>query len=429
MKSDQSGSVAIMFGVGCICFFVLIGLSVDTARYYNLATKIQDSLDAATLAGAKHLDDDSMTDDQIVALTRANFVAAIKSLGVATQTAPTINIVVDRVNSSVKSTSDMTVRSLFGPLVMLPQYVPVARTSKVVYDMKHVELSMVLDITGSMNAKNKISDMKAAATDIVDELLTDSINENSIRISVAPYSASVNAGQYVNSVASVVTSYTCSWYFGVGCKTAAGVGVDTCVIERSGSNALTDVAPIGLDKLAKVTTLPFGNYMCPDATVIPLSGKSQKDQIKSTINGYVAGGSTAGHIGTAWGWYLLSPSWSSVFPSASAPGAYGDSKVNKTVLIMTDGLFNTSYKSGPASNAATMTNESYSQFQSLCSGMKAKGINIYTVGFDLSDPNALSQLQTCATSPANFFDAKTGNELKAAFKAIAAKLNTLRVAS
>ena len=41
-------------------------------------------------------------------------------------------------------------------------------------------------------------------------------------------------------------------------------------------------------------------------------------------------------------------------------------------------------------------------------GAKAKGIKVFTVGFDLNSPRALAELQKCATGPENFFDAKTG---------------------
>ena len=97
------------------------------------------------------------------------------------------------------------------------------------------------------------------------------------------------------------------------------------------------------------------------------------------------------------------------------------------MIIMTDGIFNTSYLTG-STDPVTQANESYAQFDALCAAIKGKGIKIYTVGFDLSDARALSELQNCASGAAYFFDAKTGADLKAAFKAIAQKLNTLRVA-
>jgi hypothetical protein len=293
---------------------------------------------------------------------------------------------------------------------MLPQYINVQRTSKVVYDMKHVELAMVLDITGSMNTNNKIGDLRTAATDVVDELFTNSINEDSIRIALAPYSAAVNAGTLADAVSN-------------------GPKKDNCVIERNGNHAATDDAPSPPDQLRRVSSLPYGHYSCPPEPVIPLTGKSGMKTLKNSIKSYVAVGNTAGHIGAAWGWYLLSPYWASVLPKASAPGPYGDKKINKTVLIMTDGLFNTSYINGPSTPNDKQVEESYSSFQSICASMKSKGITIYTVGFDLYDTRAIGELKQCASSEANFFDAKTGADLKAAFKSVVANLNTLRVAS
>ena len=106
----------------------------------------------------------------------------------------------------------------------------------------------------------------------------------------------------------------------------------------------------------------------------------------------------------------------------------------KTVLIMTDGLFNTSYKSGGSTASATQTDESYAQFQALCDGMKSKEINVFTVGLNLSavaasDPRAKTELQNCASGAANFFDAETGADLKKAFQKIAQRLTTMRVAN
>ncbi|MEQ1612919.1 MAG: VWA domain-containing protein, partial [Hyphomicrobiaceae bacterium] len=141
----------------------------------------------------------------------------------------------------------------------------------------------------------------------------------------------------------------------------------------------------------------------------------------------VATGATAGHIGAAWGWYLLSPKWAAVLPSASAPVPYTDKTVTKHVIFLTDGIFNTSYKNGPATDDTTQMNESYAQFQSLCTNMKAQGITVYTVALDLLDPRALTELATCGG--ANSYTAADAVALKAVFQQIVSQLNHLRVAS
>ena len=426
---DAEGSIAIVFGLSCIVLFGLIGLATDTSRYYNYASHMQQALDAATLAGAKMLPDDSVNDSDIIAVIRANYMQSMRSAGVAARDISEPIIDIDRPTNTVIVDGSSRLPAMFANILNGDDRVEIKRTSRVVFDRKLVELSMVLDITGSMNSNNKLADMKIAAKDVIDELYNASLSENDVRIALAPYSASVNAGDLAAAVTAPTPSNQCSQrpQRGQNCEDASGVAIDTCVIERQGVNAATAAAPVGTDVLPTVPSTPYGNYVCPASTVVPLTGKSDQNTLKAILDGYVANGSTAGHIGAAWGWYLLSPEWAAVL-GASAPKAYGSDGVNKSMIIMTDGIFNTSYLSGSATSAAAQADESYAQFDALCDGIKAKGIQVFTVGFALNDARALSELANCASSPGTFFDAQTGADLKASFHSIAQKLNTLRVA-
>jgi hypothetical protein len=145
-------------------------------------------------------------------------------------------------------------------------------------------------------------------------------------------------------------------------------------------------------------------------------------------------GSTAGHLGTAWAWYLLSPNWSSLWPSANAPAAYGADKLKKIAILMTDGEYNTQYTSkGISDGSSSLTSCpnaangvcSSAQAVSLCTAMKAKGIEVYTVGFELDNQTAVNTLSSCATDANHFYNSSTGDALKAAFTDIALKISTL----
>ncbi len=87
---------------------------------------------------------------------------------------------------------------------------------------------------------------------------------------------------------------------------------------------------------------------------------------------------------------------------------------------MTDGMFNSAYESD--------NGDSIAQARSLCDGMKLSGVTIYTVGFQVPE-EVLPVLQYCATSPAHFFDARDGQELRGTFQTIAKRLSSLRIAS
>jgi Flp pilus assembly protein TadG len=130
------------------------------------------------------------------------------------------------------------------------------------------------------------------------------------------------------------------YYFRSDYGTYNNYQVSTCVTERT-TDAYNDTAP---------STTPLGrNYPdagndCLSSTITPLS--SNKTSLKSAIDGYVAEGSTAGHIGTAWAWYLLSPNFGALWPAASKPGVYGDQNILKVAVLMTDGAYNTPYCNG-----------------------------------------------------------------------------------
>src|SRR5690606_17022291 len=92
--------------------------------------------------------------------------------------------------------------------------------------------------------------------------------------------------------------------------------ISACATERTGANAYTAVAPspafVGRNYHAS------GNP-CPDSPIVPLS--SDKTMLKNNIDDMEAVGSTAGHMGIAWGWYLLSPNFSYLFPTDNQPAA------------------------------------------------------------------------------------------------------------
>ena len=85
---------------------------------------------------------------------------------------------------------------------------------------------------------------------------------------------------------------------------------------------------------------------------------------------------------------------------------------------MTDGEYNTSY-------SAT---DSTTQARQLCAEMKKTGIVVFTVGFDLGgNATAINTLSNCASDPSKFYDTKTGDQLRHAFRDIAIQASPLRL--
>ena len=158
--------------------------------------------------------------------------------------------------------------------------------------------------------------------------------------------------------------------------------------------------------------------------MVPLT--SDKRRLRDEVARYGTYSATAGHLGTGWAWYMLSPKWASVVPAASRPAAYDDKNTIKTVILMTDGIYNTF---GGLANAAASQKRS----KELCANMKSEGVVVYTIGFDLehagpAKADAISVLSECASASSKFFRAEKPEELRAAFRAIALDISNLRLA-
>lgn len=276
------------------------------------------------------------------------------------------------------------------------------------------------------------------------------LNGNTYTISsVTSNTFTINAN---TSSASKYTSggvATCEWSTNPGCTqfnfTNANWGNRTldlgnCVSERIGTDAYTDVAP---------STSPVGrnydstNNPCPSAQITPLS--SDRTALKSAINNLAATGSTAGQIGFAWGWYMISPNFGYLWPNASQkPAAYKAKDLMKVVVLMTDGDFNTPYckgviaadadsGSGSASdhiNCNATNGDPFVQTKKMCDEMKKStyGLTIYTVGFTVTSSDAKDVLKYCATDTDKVYFPVTGSDLKTSFKSIAQGISNLRIA-
>lgn len=214
--------------------------------------------------------------------------------------------------------------------------------------------------------------------------------------------------------------------------------ITNCVSERSGPQAYTDANPASAS-LAPVYG-PIGSaYMCPPSQVVGLT--ANRTQAHSTINALAANGNTGGHVGVAWAWYAIAPNFDTFFTGESAPAAY-ESDVAKSIVLMTDGEYNSSYCNGVVSQSSTSgsggsndhincnapNGHSFDQAQSLCAAAKTAGVTIYTVGFQIvNDQRARDLMTNCATGPSYQYLAEDGAALKRVFADIAQNIAKLHV--
>lgn len=405
--ADRSGNIGMLFGFMIIPVVGIIGFSVDYGRALDTRTALQTALDSAVLAAGR--------DYQVNGEASGAEAAAAEYFIAAMDGEPGVEIVentADPENSTMKFTGKAKVKTTFARLLGVDE-LEVSSSAESMLTRggldKDLEISLMLDVTGSMcQPCQKLDDLKFAAKDLVNILVQDDQSEYTSRVALVPFSHAVNAGEaYFESV----TNQHPDDY-------------STCVVERQGANKFNDMRPgsgnstfLSVFDIERNDAWPVrSNTPCqPTAEVMPLS--ADKDALAASIDAYEASGWTAGHLGTAWAWYMLSPEWNTFWPSESDAGNYDDDTM-KIAVLMTDGDYNTAYHSGNGSSA--------NQAKQLCANMKSKGITVYTVGFMVSEA-AKDLLENCATSSSHFYDATSGEQLKIAFRNIAFKVAQLRL--
>jgi len=406
---NDEGGVAIIFALSITLLFGVVGSAVDMGRWVTARSETRNAMDGALLAAGRALQMPEKTEADALATAQTyyeqNKSKVMSSGKVGFQ-------IVDN-GTAIKATSSVVVATPFLAVLGIPE-LPVDGSAKAVLQVggnvgTHIEVSMMLDVTGSMQG-DKLADMKVAAKDLIDIVVWDDQSQYSSRVALAPFSRHVNVGR---DQFKAIT----------GNNSGGKNKPQACVEERKTGDRYTDTAP---DKKNYFENGPIGDDCEPTSPIVPLT--KDRSLLKSAIDAFKAAGGTAGHLGTQWAWYLISPRWTSIWPAASAPRPYGEITqkgprgnplLQKIAVLMTDGEYNT-WHSGDSSTA---------QARALCDNMKAEGIKVYAIGFQIgAGGEAETTLKGCATAADYYYNARDGASLREAFRDIALRITTLRLA-
>ena len=406
-RRSEEGAIAIIFALSISVLVMMAGLAIDVGRVMHASAKMTTALDAAALSAAKSMREGGLSDDDIKQIAERYFQLNFAGSGVNYTVTGDLGVAINRDANSIELNISGQVPTLFARIAGIEQFT-VPRTATALYESNDVELALQLDVTGSM-AGRKLADLKVAVKDLLDIMLPDEGTPNKVRVGPAPFSAGVNAGPYAASVTN-------------------GRATDGCVYERRNLADQASEAPATGAMALKARSDLTGRSIqsCPsNARIVALT--ESKSTLWSEVNSYRDGGTTAGHLGTAWAWYLVSPEWSTLWPTASRPAPYRDGKTIKAVVLMTDGSYNTIGGISSGDTSATARQVSRIAVET-CEAMRAQGIRVYAVGFQ-APTAALETLRSCATNASSFFDASNGDQLRNVFRAIATELNNLRLSS
>ena len=451
LKTEAKGNVAIIFAMTTLPIFLLLGFAIDLQQVSTSKNRVQHIIDSAVIAGAREMQEGKKKEaiqQYIKNYLEASLLAAGGNVTCE-----------DPVSTVVSASQDISVDVRCHQPTALMQLAGAEKmdftvSSASTYGIGKVDIAFVFDVSGSMGG-DKIEDLKDAAEVAVDVLLPEDstlIDSGDVRIGMASYSYLVDAGEYFEDVTDqkpkrtytdtyekdvkVGTTKTCKRWNKkkTKCKKWKTENVyetqeftttytlnNTCVKERIGDEAFTDEDP-GPFAWIEATEAYYDeddndwdtDPTCNSPPPLPLT--DDRDDLLDYIDDLPANGGTAGHLGIAWGWYLIAPEWKSIWPTASKPWAYNEPDTAKALIMMTDGEFNRQYNNG----------NSFSQAQTLCDNIKDEDITVYTVAFKA--PHAGKEiLEYCASEAEYAFTPENADELKDAYQSIAQSISDLRI--
>lgn len=431
--ADLSGNVAIMFGLGAIPLLITAGGAVDYSRWLHARDQTIAAMDAAVLRGGRALQTNSEDTAAAIAAAEMFYKRNVKTRLKLLSDTVSFNVTEDgtAMTTSGQAWIETTLLHLAG-IHRLPllngsgaDYSTATKTPA-----QNLEIAVMLDVTGSMSGQ-KLSALQDAAIDLIKIVIWENQNGYTSKVGLVPFADAVRPGpDYLNEVRGDPAS---SSRFEDANGRWQNYKLTDCVSERNGAGAYTDSAPVGQDMVGPVYTRngtcnPSSRNAQPQdpVSVVPLT--SDKDYLEEKIRELAASGWTAGHLGAAWTWYLLSPNWSYIWPD-SGVAPYDDPETKKVAILMTDGEFNTQYDAAGIATrehgGGAKNGLSDSQTRAICNNMKQTGIDAYTIGFDLHEDKAIETMQMCASTPQKAYLAEDGEQLRQAFRDIALELTAL----
>ncbi len=387
-RDEEDGSLMILSIQIFLIMLITTGVAIDFSRQEERRELIQNTIDRAVLAAAsltQTLDPKAVVKDYLAK-------AGLGSIEVDPLVEQGSNLEWRRVTVTVND----TMPTLFGSLIGVEE-LSANGNSQAEESVGNVEISMVLDVSGSMNDSVSISGctsdcpttrlgaLVSASKSFVDKMFDtvqpDDAPDGRLSISVVPYSANVYLGPEMQQAYTLSDDYSIinSTYFWQA-QCADFDADDMAKIEIDGSETLTrTMYGASSDIGDAISETSWYNYILnplnstwnncfnfPDNKVIPLSndrtfllGTAYPNTPTSTSEkGYfdklTALGGTGTDIGAKWGLALLDPSAQDEMDKITSidsdlserPIEYtGDTM--KVMVLMSDGANSNSYSTLP----------------------------------------------------------------------------------
>ena len=347
-RDEESGAMLIFGLFMLVAMLICAGFSIDVARFEMMRSKLQNTLDTATLAAAnlnQSLDPKSVVEDYMDKAGLGKFVTSV-------------NVTSSLNSRTVTADASARVPTAFLRLVGVDDMTPTT-VSTASESIGNVEISLVLDNSGSMSDYNKIGNLKSAATQFVSTMFK-STTPGKLSISIVPYAAQVTLGPDLFSYYNInkVHDYSYCVDFQPSDFQTAALGTTEALRQAGNFDPWYNY-------LGASTIDTYGLRVCPKQPsryILPFSGS--QTALDTEISNLYAAGNTSIDVGMKWGAALLDPSAQPIVTGMIAkgelPADFAGRPYNyrsnslKVIVVMTDGsntsrpVLNPAYASGPS---------------------------------------------------------------------------------
>jgi Flp pilus assembly protein TadG len=453
-----------------ILFFLMVafsGMAVDMMRHENARTDLQQTLDRAILAAASMKqvrDPDVVVNDYF---DKAGMSDYLKSVDYET----------DLDSSEVEVTAIVPVRTFFMNLMEVDSLDAGAR-GRAEEGVGNIEISLVLDISGSMRNGNQIGKLRVAAKSFFNQILTSDAQKTT-SINVVPYAGHVNVGPFLFTEFGGVRTHNNS-----SCLELPAAAFETTGKPTTGLSQLPHFMQWAID----TATMDWG--WCPRDNSSIIVAQNDKAKLDAFIDGVRLHDGTNTQTGMKYGLMLLNPDMQSTFKKladnsliskdfANRPMPWTTSvgsDVQKYLIVMTDGAITDQFRprvtgfvdsdpdtldnervngvndpdtidgidydlwnatvelerqpSGNRTGALSSAGTNVTRFSTQCNLAKANGVIVFSIAFNVTNADARTQMRNCASSTSHYYNVPSnddGSAINGAFSSIVRTIKQLRL--
>lgn len=451
-------NAAIIFALALVPVFAVAGFAIDLNRQQTYQHKIQNALDFAVVATARHALRNANSDDaQLKIIAQDFFDGEFGAMQEMTLNKITFKRDGDLVTLDVSGDMPTSLMQVVGKKRM-----PLGTTAAAVFgEPSSAEIALVLDTSYSMDG-SKLTALRIAANDMVDTLVKPS--NDAVKMSIVPFATYVNVGTDKKGQSwldvqpnKTETKKSCSipnsWYKknctrkSYSCtrdgvkKTCRKWVCDpdekkdapkTCKTKTTTQKwhgcVKSRKDPYNKSDTSYSTQKVYGFISnsastCPTAiqelTNIPGQLKSTTAKLKANQNTYIA-------TGLIWGLRTLSAT--APFDEGADYAAVKAVNGRKALVLMSDGENTKSPNSNGYHNGSNKS-QANDITKAVCDEIKSKEIELYTIAFEIDDATTKDLLKQCATSSDFYYDAKNAADLKDAFDKISNEFRDIALAN